>query len=497
MGGNGKWDLIVDNYDNKGYLGFEWNGTGWSSKNSLVKGLPNNEAVYPSAFFPVPCFAQGFEGGTFLFVGLAASGVPQGGVECFKWSGASWNADTSYTYGVDNLPPWPNTPTLAYNVTGNSQWALLIGSASGFVNQTAYYAGYYWTGKSPITISPLSTTVEAGQPVTYTAIITGNTAPYTYQWYVNDRLESSVNSSSNTNSWTFTPTVNMTSYITVKVTDANGVVAGSIKSTLTVILTDGVVLPISGGPGTEHSPIPKLFVYCRSYTNEGTFKLDVTGNLTDAGLGLADQPITVSYSVDGGSSWSQISTVNTGAIGDFFLTWIPPVAGNCLLKADYPGNTTYLPTSTIVNFEATASSLQPTLFAIQTNSTITAFSVDATSKQLRFSVSGPEGSTGYLQIYISKTLIANASELQIMLDGAPLNFDSVSAGEAWLVSCYYHHSTHTVSINMDSNATETPTSNGLLNWASLASVIAIAAAVIIAVTVVYWKRQTKTCHLNN
>jgi len=141
--------------------------------------------------------------------------------------------------------------------------------------------------------------------------------------------------------------------------------------------------------------------------------------------------------------------------------------------------------------------LQPTLFAIQTNSTITAFSVDATSKQLRFSVSGPEGSTGYLQIYISKTLIANASELQIMLDGAPLNFDSVSAGEAWLVSCYYHHSTHTVSINMDSNATETPTSNGLLNWASLASVIAIAAAVIIAVTVVYWKRQTKTCHLNN
>src|SRR5665647_102640 len=106
------------------------------------------------------------------------------------------------------------------------------------------------------------------------------------------------------------------------------------------------------------------------------------------------------------------------------------------------GNTTYLPTSTIVNFATTTTNLQPTLFAIQTNSTITAFSVDSTSKQLSFSVSGPDGSTGYIQVYISRTLITDASELQILLDGAPLNFDFVSVGDAWFVACDYHHSTH-------------------------------------------------------
>ena len=126
--GNGKWDLIVDNYDNNGYLGFEWNGTAWSPRNSLVDGLPNVEAVSPSGLFPVPYVAQGFEGGTVLFVGLASGGPIRGSVECFKWTGTSWIVDIALTYGIDGLPPWPNTPTIAYNVTGNSQWALLIGS---------------------------------------------------------------------------------------------------------------------------------------------------------------------------------------------------------------------------------------------------------------------------------------------------------------------------------------------------------------------------------
>ncbi len=490
--GSGKWDLVADNYDNKGYLGFEWNGTGWGTQNNLVNGLPFKEAFGPDCTFPVPCVAQGFEGGTVLFVGLA--GGVHGSLECFKWNGAGWTADDSYSYGIDNLLPWPNTPTIAYNVTGNNQWALLIGSASGFVNRTDYYSGYYWTGKTPVTISPLSKTVNWGQPVTYTATVTGNTAPYTYQWYVDDRLEYSVNSSSNTNSWTYSPTVDMTSFVYVKVTDTNGVVAESIKSTLTSTLAGGV-LPI-GGLGTEHSSIPQLSVYCRSYTIDGVFKLDITGNLTDAGGGLTDQPVTLSFSADGGGSWSQITTVNTATLGDFIVTWIPSVTGNCLLKADYPGNTTYLPTSTIVNFATTTTNLQPTLFAIQTNSTITAFSVDPTSKQLSFSVSGPEGSTGYIQVFISRTLITDASELQILLDGEPLNIDSASIGDAWLVVCTYHHSTHSVSIDLDSNVTETASSNEILKWVTLTSVTTIAAAVIIAVTVVFRKRRNKRLSFN-
>ena len=71
--------------------------------------------------------------------------------------------------------------------------------------------------------------------------------------------------------------------------------------------------------------------------------------------------------------------------------------------------------------------------------------------------------------------------MQILLEGAYLNFDSVSVGDAWLVACYYHQSTHSVSINLNSNVTETSASNDVLNWATMASVMAIAATVRIAV----------------
>ena len=485
--GNGKWDLIVDNYDNNGYLGFEWNGTSWSPRNSLVDGLPNVEAVSPSSLFPVPYVAQGFEGGTVLFVGLASGGPIRGSVECFKWMGSSWIIDMALTYGIDGLPPWPNTPTIAYNVTGNSQWALLIGSSSGFVNQTAYYAGYYWTGKSPITISPLSKTAIAGQSVTFVATITGNSGPYTYHWYVDDHLESSVNSSFSTNSWTFTPTVNMTNYIWVKVVDANGVIFESLKSKLTVTSYERI-LPIGGGPGPEHSAVPQLFVFCKNYTSDGVSKFDITGNLSDAGWPLSGQPISFVYSADGGSSWNQITSIETGAFGDFLVSWIPPVAGNFLLKADYPGNVTYLPISTIVNFESANSDSQPNPISIQTNSTLAAFSFDPANKQLSFSLTGPDGSTGYINVYISKGILPDISNLKVSLDGEPINFDAVSTGYSWVLSFDYHHSTHKVSINLNSKPAETSTYNGSLN---LVIIVVIALTTGIAIIAVLIHRNAK------
>jgi hypothetical protein len=486
---NGRWNLIVDNYDNKGYMGFEWNGTAWHSQNNLVNGLPLEEALGPECTFPVPAVAQGFEGETVLFVGLA--GGVGGRMEGFKWNGESWIADDSYVYGIDSLPPWPNTPTVAFNVTGNNRWVMLIGSASGFVNQTAYYAGYYWTGKSPVILTPLSASVGAGKTAVYTATLTdefGGTAPYTYQWYVNGHLEFSVNSTSETNSWTFTPTVNMTYYVNFKVVDADGVAAESIKSTLTVSPAISMTLPIAGGPGPEHSPIPQLFLYCRSYTADGIFRLDITGNLSDAGWGLTGQPLTFLYSADGGSSWNPITTVNTGTFGDFIVTWTPPVSGNCLLRADYPGNITYLPISTIVNFETTASGSQPSPVSIQTNSTIAAFSFDAAKKLLSFSFSGPDGSTGYLNVFISRGILADVSDLKVLLDGKPVDFETDSTGYFWVLSLNYPHSSHTVVIDMASNTAETAASNGSSSWVTYGSIVAVAVAVIIGSIVVYLKK---------
>ena len=346
--GDGKWDLIVDNSGNHGYLGYEWNGISWTRNDILVAGLPNEEAVGPSHKFPAPYLVSNFEGKTILFVGLTGGGGPNGSIEAFEWNGTEWVADELLTYGVSGLLPWPNTPTLAFNVTGNNQWMLLIGSASGFVNQTDYYRGYLWTGRSPVTISPLSTKLSAGHSATLTATTAEGAPPFTYQWYVNDHLASSVASASNVNSWSFTPTSNMTSYVFVKVTDANGLSVDSLKTEV-FVLAEGVTLPTA--PSGKNSTVPVLFVSCQRNPSDTNFTVEIKGNLTDGGIGLPREAILFSYSIDSGNSWSQLASSNTDNLGNFAILWATPEEGNCLLKAEYSGNSWYTSTSTIVDFE--------------------------------------------------------------------------------------------------------------------------------------------------
>jgi hypothetical protein len=167
--GDGKWDLIVDNAGFQGYLGYEWNGVSWIQKSILVNGLPWEESVGASHKFPAPCLASSFEGRTILFIGLSSGGGPIGSLEAFEWTGTSWVPDQLITYGVSGLLPWPNTPTVALNVTGNNEWVLLIGSTSGFVNQTDYYRSYYWTDRVPVSITPLSSGVNVGLPAVLSA----------------------------------------------------------------------------------------------------------------------------------------------------------------------------------------------------------------------------------------------------------------------------------------------------------------------------------------
>ena len=483
--GNDKWDLIVDNFGKNGYVGFEWNGSSWMPRNSLVDGLPKEESVRPSGKFPAPYLVSDFEGKTTLFVGLASSGSHYGSLEAFQWSGNGWTPDYALTYGVNDLLPFPNTPTVGYNVTGNNKWVLLIGSASSFVNQTDYYYGYYWTGRSPVSISPPSVTAKSGEPVTFTATIAGNAPPYIYQWYVNDRLMSSIFSFSNTNSWSFTPpTAYLPFYVLVKVTDSNGLSATSLKSEVTVIPAE-TPLPIA--PSGENSSIPSLFISSLrnpAYTN---FTVEINGNLTEAGIGIAGEPILLSYSMDGGNSWNQLKSLNTDNLGNFAIVWTPPTKSNYLLKAEYPGSPRYLKTSTIVNFEATSSQEQQ-MFSIQTNSTLSAFSFRSTSNELIFSVSGPTGSAGYIRVYIPKMLIGNISDLRVYLNGEALSYIAESVGDSWLVSFSYYHSVHTVYIDLGSTSSQEP-SNGLPNWGLPVTILVLAAAATALAFAVHRKQR--------
>jgi parallel beta-helix repeat protein len=129
-------------------------------------------------------------------------------------------------------------------------------------------------------------------------------------------------------------------------------------------------------------------------------------------------------------------------------------------------------------------------FNIESNSTITAFSFDTNVPQISFYVNGPEGTTGYVKIIIAKTLMPNADQIQVYLDGSQINRDVTSNGDFWAVTFTYHHSSHQVTINTGQNTNN----SSLPSWVWNAATIAIAIGIAAAVCIIVWlaKRSNQT-----
>jgi len=81
---------------------------------------------------------------------------------------------------------------------------------------------------------------------------------------------------------------------------------------------------------------------------------------------------------------------------------------------------------------------------------VTALSFNSTTQDLSFKVSGETGTTGYVNIYISKSLMNDTSNLNVYFDQEILQPITQSVGDSWLVSFTYHHSMHTVTLALNS-----------------------------------------------
>jgi hypothetical protein len=234
-------------------------------------------------------------------------------------------------------------------------------------------------------------------------------------------------------------------------------------------------------------PTPVLAVYCKSSTTLSNFRVEISGSLTHNGTGLQCVPVLFSYSVDGGNSWNQLTLVNTDNNGDFSAVWLPAVTGNFLLKAEYLGDALYSKASTVVNFAVSASGEQ-NVFSVTSNSTISALVFNSTSKELGFTVSGQSGTMGYVNVYVPKALISDASNLKVFLDGNAISFNAESSADSWLVSFTYPHSTHEVTMKMNSASSTTVNQNQLEQW--FPYVIITVLIVIIAFLLISIKRKT-------
>lgn len=231
---------------------------------------------------------------------------------------------------------------------------------------------------------------------------------------------------------------------------------------------------------------PVLDISCKSSTSYSGFNVEIRGSLAFKGTGISDAPVLLSYSVNGGKSWEDLTLVNTGSDGSFSAAWMPSVTGNYLVRATYEGDANYSGTTTIVNMAVTQFAEQ-NVFSVTSNSTVSNLAFNSTSKELSFSVTGPSGTSGYADVYIAKTLIQDASSIYIYLDGNKIDHTVISTGDSWLLHFIYSHSTHEITVGLSSSAGL----NGYLgNWI-IYVLIAITVILVVAVMILRRKKSNQ------
>jgi predicted amino acid dehydrogenase len=159
------------------------------------------------------------------------------------------------------------------------------------------------------------------------------------------------------------------------------------------------------------------------------------------------------------------------------------VTGNYLINATYAGDSTHSRASTIVNLAVTPFASQDTqeVFSVASNSTVSDLVFNSTSRELSFTVTGISGTTGYVEVNIAKTLVDDITSVKAYIDGNGIEYTTTSTADSWLLQFNYHHSTHT--IILDLGQTE-PESLAEISQAPLAvggaiGVVAIAATIVV------------------
>ena len=225
---------------------------------------------------------------------------------------------------------------------------------------------------------------------------------------------------------------------------------------------------------------PTISISCKGTSTSSGFKVEIKGKLSCNGAAISGEAVLISYSATGGKEWKNLTPVNTGSDGSFIAVWMPCVPGNYIVKAVWEGNSKFNETSTTVNFALKAYS-EENVFSLTSNSTITEFAFNSTSKELTFTASGPFGTTGYVNVYIPKSLASDISDLKVYVDGYPITYSSESQSDSWIVSLIYSHSNHNIIINLSAPSSETRGSITEFIYVIAAVAIALAITAIVSI----------------
>jgi outer membrane protein assembly factor BamB len=283
------------------------------------------------------------------------------------------------------------------------------------------------------------------------------------------------------------PTVSLGKYVvtvTGSTTGDSGTATFDVTQTSSSTPTPTPSPTPSPTPNPMPLPQPTLTVSCVSSTSYSSFNVEINGKLAFDGTSISGTPIALYYSINQGRSWQDLTLVNTASDGSFLAEWLPSVTGNYLINATFAGNSAYSGVSTIVNLAVVPLQNTQDVFSVASNSTITDLMFNSTSNELTFTASGPSGTTGYVDVYIAKSLIGDISTLQVYLDGNQISYTASSQGSSWLTYFTFGLSTHQVTVYLASKSVSN------VSEFSFFTVLAFFSGLLI-VTVVFTIRKLK------
>lgn len=183
--------------------------------------------------------------------------------------------------------------------------------------------------------------------------------------------------------------------------------------------------------------------------------VNVFGTLSDSnGTCLQNKTVVLSYTFSGADSWIPISSGLTNEQGKYSIQWINSASGTFTLKTEWSGDSTYMGVSNTTELSFLPYQNQQVFF-LESNSTVYALAFNNETSTLSFNVTGPSGTTGYLKATIAKSLLSNSENLQAYLDGNQLNYTVDSVDNSWVFTFNYSHSTHQISLHLETNAAST------------------------------------------
>lgn len=227
------------------------------------------------------------------------------------------------------------------------------------------------------------------------------------------------------------------------------------------------------------SELPTLTISLDSSTTYIGYNVKISGELTyPNGTQISGANLLLSYSVTGGESWSDITSITTSD-GGYYVEWEPTATGNYLVKVGFSGNETMYLTGTEVTSTLAVMPVEGEyVFSVVSNSTVSELAFNSTSRVLDFIVSGPTGTTGYTKVTMEKTLISDINDLKVYIDGSQTNYTATLTDTSLVLFFTYQHSTHQVVVSLGAASFIPPQIITPLSLIALALGLAVATTII-------------------